>query len=108
MSDKPLAFLVMVTYEVWEKERDRFLALVAQVKENALEVGATGYQLLADDEQPCRFTEVMYFDSWSHYRRVQAESPSREMQAVYEELDQCTIGGPGATEVRTLNLLVEA
>ncbi len=108
MSDKPLAYLVMVTYDVWEKERDRFLGLAERIKENALAVGATGYQLLADDEQPCRFTEVMYFDSWSHYRRVQAEAPSREMQAVYDELDECVIGGPGETQVRALNLLVEA
>lgn len=108
MSDKPAAFLVMVTYDVWEKERERFLGLVERVKENALAIGANGYQLLADDDQPCRFTEIMYFDSWSHYRRVQGDAPSREMQAVYDEIDECTIGGPGEAQVRHLNLLVEA
>jgi hypothetical protein len=108
MSDTPLAFLVMVTYDVWEKERERFLELIERVKENALDIGAQGYQLLADDDQPCRFTEIMVFDSWSQYRRVQAEAPSRAMQDVYAEIAECTIGGPGESQVRYLNLLAEA
>jgi quinol monooxygenase YgiN len=103
MSNRP--FVVEINYEIWEKDREAYLEAMAYVRENAMEIGAVGYLLYEDDDQPNRFTEVMTFESWSHYKRVQARPVSAEMDAVYERIAAYTIGAEADTTVRHLRLL---
>ena len=103
MSDRP--FIVEISYEIWEKDRDAYLEAMGQVRENAMEIGAVGYQLYEDDDEANRLTEVMTFESWSHYKRVQARPVSAAMDDVYERIAACTIGGEADTTVRHLRLL---
>jgi hypothetical protein len=105
MSQNPRSFVVMVTYEIWERDHEVYLELMERVRENALDMGAISYQLLVDDDQPTRFTEIMSFDTWNHYKRVQAKDLAPGMSEVYARIADITIGGEADTDVRYLNLL---
>ena len=107
MSQNAQAFVVMVTYEIWERDHEAYFALMERVRDNALETGAVSYQLLRDDDLTTRFTEVMTFDTWNHYKRVQAKPLSAGMAEVYAQIAGFTIGGESDTDVRYLNLLSE-
>lgn len=105
MSQNAQAFVVMVTYEIWERDQPTYLELMERVRDNALDMGAISYQLLVDDDQPTRFTELMTFDNWNHYKRVQAKPLGPGMGEVYAKIAEITIGGAGDTDVRYMNLL---
>ncbi len=105
MSQTGKAFVVMVTYEIWERDHEVYIELMERVRENALEMGAVTYQLLVDDDQPTRFTEIMSFDTWNHYKRVQAKPLAPGMAEVYARIAELTIGGEADTDVRYMNLL---
>jgi len=102
------AFIVRVTYEIWDKHREEYLEAIGLVREHAIEVGALSYRLLEDDDQPNRFTEELAFDDWSHYKRVQAKALAPEMEEIYASIARWTIGGEAETEVRYLSVIEEA
>ena len=99
-------FAVVVSYEIWEQHRDDYLAAMEKVKLNALNIGAVAYYLMEDDDVPNKFTEVMLFDSWMHYRRAQKKKVSYQMEDIFDQITGWTIGGIREVNVKYKNILL--
>ena len=99
-------YVVVITYEVWDKYREQYLEAMEKVKDNALKLGAVAYYLAEDDDVPNKFTETIVFDSWSHFKLVQQKQLSSEMQRVFDDVASWTIGGIRETEVQYKKVLL--
>ena len=88
-----MVFLVTQTYRIRSQFRDEYLAVVPQLEKGGMDLGCAWLEVYESDDEPNRFTEMQAFDSWTHWQRIRDIPPTREMEAVFRNLDQWIEGG---------------
>jgi hypothetical protein len=79
-------YYVTHTFEIWSNKREKFLELIRVFRKNCDDLGCASYEVIEDDEKSGHFTEIIGFDSYSHYIRLSKKHPLREVEAAYKEL----------------------
>jgi len=102
-----MVFLVLETYRIRAKHREAYLAAVPKIVKNGMDLGCVWFEVYEDDDTPNLFTEMMAFDSWTHYQRLRSIPQSREIEAITRDLDTWIEGGLDAIETTYLKSVID-
>ncbi len=98
---RPNGCIVQHRYRVDPLDRAALVALLADVCDHSVDLGAAHFEAWQDEDDPWQWTEVHRFDSWSHYQRLAQKPLDQAMVDTYEALAKLQIGGAAAVETRT-------
>lgn len=101
-----MAFVILQSYRVRSQYRAAFLEIAPRIVKAGMDLGCVRFEIFEDDDEPCLITEMMVFDSWTHYERLRAIPPTREMEAIFNDLDRFIEGGLDAMQVVRLHSIV--
>lgn len=99
------AYVLQHRYRVDPNERDRLLALLAAIRDHALDLGIAHFEAWQDDEDPWQITEIHAYDSWSHFQRLSKKELPVWMEDVYRDLERLIEGGMAGIETTAWNSL---
>lgn len=100
-------FVVLQTYRIRDRYREEYLDTIRRVVEADLEIGCVSYQVLENADRKNEFTEVMTFDSWSHYERIRRSPASRPIEHFSDHMDDWIEGGADAVQTSYWTSVVE-
>jgi len=86
-------FVVQHRYRIKQGMRDEFLSEMAEIRDHADEMGVADWLLLENEEDRHLVTEMMAFDSWAHFQRLQAKAPDADVARLYERIGTRIEGG---------------
>jgi hypothetical protein len=99
------AYVLQHRYRVDPCHREQLIALFADIRAYALDLGVASFEVWQDDSDPWLVTELHGYDSWSHYRRLTQKPLPAAMEHVYADLERRIEGGVAGIETRTWNPL---
>ncbi|MBM4397829.1 MAG: MFS transporter [Deltaproteobacteria bacterium] len=91
-----MVFLVLESYRIRDEHRAAYLEAAPAIAKNGMDLGCVWFEIYEDDDHPNEFTEMMAFDSWTHYERLRQVPQTREMAALTREMDTWIDGGLAA------------
>ena len=100
MASKLGGFVVQHQYAVSPNELELLLELLGHVREWLYDLGIANYELWQDSERPGHVNEVIVYDSWSHYMRLNQKTLSPKLKEVYDDLSRLIDGGFESVQTR--------
>jgi quinol monooxygenase YgiN len=97
-----MAYVVTQSYRIRPQFRDDYLKAVPAIVKAGTALGCVWFEVYERDDEPNAFTEMMAFDSWTHYERLRAIPPTTAMETVFRDLDRWIEGGLSAVRIRAL------
>ncbi|MBP1154067.1 MULTISPECIES: hypothetical protein [unclassified Paenibacillus] len=83
---------VYIEFMIKKESRDVFLALMPQLKQQALAQDVEGRQVAEGTDQPLLFVEEFYVKDMDHYSRIKAERLNED-SPLWKQLHDCIQGG---------------
>lgn len=81
-------FIVSQTYRIKERFREEYLEAIAAIVRSGMDLGCVFFYVWENDDLKNEFTEVMGFDSWSHYARLSSIPPTRKVEEIAKKMEE--------------------
>jgi hypothetical protein len=95
------ALIVQHRYRIDRGDWERFREMMAVFREYMVDVGVAHFEVWQDEKDPLLFVETVGYDSWSHFKQIEAKEPPPSVCELYESFGRLVIDGYGAVETHS-------
>ncbi|MCA9521586.1 MAG: hypothetical protein KC609_11465 [Myxococcales bacterium] len=100
--------VITYTYRIRAEHRERYLAALTRIRDNAMRLGCLSYIASEDDQSLSLFTETLIYESWLAYEIAGRQGLDPTMEEIFERFEDWIEGGMKSIETRFSTLHVSA